>query len=114
MDGRKLRVSVASRRVASLKVDMMAHLDRCGLRYTEDRAFQQLLLDCVRKVTQKAPRLSTAGGTSDARFFALHNIPVLELGLCHHSAHAVGESVRIEDLETLTRIDQGVLDAMLQ
>jgi succinyl-diaminopimelate desuccinylase len=112
--------------VASLKADVIAHLDRCGLRYTvdwrvsalpfytEDRAFQQLLVDCVRQVTQKAPRLSTAGGTSDARFFALHNIPVLELGHCHHSAHAVDESVKIEDLETLTRIYQGVLGAILQ
>lgn len=57
----------------------------------------------VQEITGKIPKLSTSGGTSDARFIKDH-CPVIELGLLNATIHQVDEHVPIADLETLTRI----------
>lgn len=50
------------------------------------------------------PRASTGGGTSDARFFAAHRIPVAEFGPINATIHAIDENVEIACLEPLARI----------
>lgn len=57
----------------------------------------------VQEITGRVPKLSTSGGTSDARFIKDH-CPVVELGLLNATIHQVDEHVPIADLETLTRI----------
>lgn len=57
----------------------------------------------VEEVTGRVPKLSTGGGTSDARFIKDH-CPVIELGLVNATIHQVDEHVPVADLETLTRI----------
>ena len=57
----------------------------------------------VREVTGRMPKLTTTGGTSDARFIKDH-CPVVELGLVNATIHQVDERVPVADLETLTRI----------
>ena len=57
----------------------------------------------VQEITGRAPALSTAGGTSDARFIKDH-CPVIELGLTNETIHQVDEHVAVDDLELLTRI----------
>jgi succinyl-diaminopimelate desuccinylase len=57
----------------------------------------------VVEVTGSAPKLSTGGGTSDARFIKDH-CPVIEMGLVNATIHQVDERVPLADLETLTRI----------
>lgn len=52
-------------------------------------------------VTQRFPRLSTSGGTSDGRFFAAAGAQVIELGLPNHSIHQVDEHVHVTDLVLL-------------
>lgn len=49
-------------------------------------------------VTQRFPRLSTSGGTSDGRFIARAGCQVIELGLPNHSIHQVNEHVAKKDL----------------
>ncbi|MDR1451419.1 MAG: succinyl-diaminopimelate desuccinylase [Helicobacteraceae bacterium] len=44
------------------------------------------------------PKLSTAGGTSDARFFAALHIPVAEFGVKNDLIHAANESVTIKEV----------------
>ncbi|MDX1424964.1 MAG: M20/M25/M40 family metallo-hydrolase, partial [Kiloniellales bacterium] len=63
----------------------------------------------VAEVTGRPPELGTTGGTSDARFIKDH-APVAELGLLNATAHKVDERVSLDDLESLGRIYQGVLD----
>lgn len=58
----------------------------------------------VHSVTGHTPTPSTSGGTSDARFFALNNIPVIEFGPINATIHAANECVSIQDLEKLTNI----------
>jgi succinyl-diaminopimelate desuccinylase len=55
--------------------------------------------------TGTTPALTTAGGTSDARFIQAY-CPVIEFGLINALAHQVDERIETRHLETLTRIYQ--------
>jgi len=61
------------------------------------------------RVTGAPPVLSTTGGTSDARFIKDH-CPVVELGLPGRTMHKIDECASLEDIETLTRIYEAVLE----
>lgn len=67
----------------------------------------------IREVTGRDTRLSTGGGTSDGRFIAPTGAQVVELGPVNASIHKIDEHVRADDLETLSRIYQGVLRRLL-
>lgn len=61
------------------------------------------LSEAVARVTGRKPKLSTTGGTSDARFIKYY-CPVVEFGLVGQTMHMVDERVPVADLEELTRI----------
>jgi succinyl-diaminopimelate desuccinylase len=62
------------------------------------------LSESIKKHTGASPKLSTSGGTSDARFFAAHKIAVAEFGVINDLIHAANESVSIEEVRGLTLI----------
>ena len=63
----------------------------------------------VKKITKIKPKLSTTGGTSDARF--IKNIsPCLEFGLVGKTMHKIDEAVSLSDLKKLTKIYSLILD----
>jgi succinyl-diaminopimelate desuccinylase len=70
---------------------------------TEPAGFVQKLSAASQAETGREPVLSTAGGTSDARFIK-DLCPVAEIGLLNETAHKVDEGVPASDLERLTRI----------
>jgi succinyl-diaminopimelate desuccinylase len=70
---------------------------------TRDDALSGTLADAVEKVTGRRPKLSTSGGTSDARYIKDH-CPVVEFGLVGQTMHMVDEHVALADLATLTEI----------
>jgi succinyl-diaminopimelate desuccinylase len=61
------------------------------------------MVAAVRAVTGRTPRLTTGGGTSDARFIQAY-CPVIEFGLVNETIHQVDERVAVADLEKLTDI----------
>lgn len=61
------------------------------------------LSSAIAKVTGAEPKLSTTGGTSDARFIKDY-CPVIEFGLVGQTMHMVDERVPVAELEELTRI----------
>ena len=61
------------------------------------------MVAAVREVTGRTPALTTAGGTSDARFIQAY-CPVIEFGLVNKTIHAVDECVAVADLQALTAI----------
>jgi succinyl-diaminopimelate desuccinylase len=63
--------------------------------------------------TGAGPELSTAGGTSDGRFFAAAGAEVIELGPVNASIHHVNEHVRIADLAPLTSLYLGIMERLL-
>ncbi len=67
-----------------------------------------MVQNIIKKVTGLKPKLSTSGGTSDARF--IKNItPCLEFGLVGKTMHKIDESVPVSDLKKLTKIYENIL-----
>ena len=68
-----------------------------------------MIQNIIKKITKIRPKLSTTGGTSDARF--IKNIcPCLEFGLVGKTMHKVDEAVSLSDLKKLTKIYSLILD----
>ena len=67
-----------------------------------------MIQNTIKKITGIKPKLSTSGGTSDARF--IKNIsPCLEFGLVGKTMHKIDESVSVSDLKKLTKIYENIL-----
>jgi succinyl-diaminopimelate desuccinylase len=69
-----------------------------------------LVSSAIEAETGLTPELSTSGGTSDARFLSAL-CPVVEFGLINATMHKLDEAVSVQDLESLTRIYQRIIDA---
>ena len=67
-----------------------------------------MIRDIIKKITKIRPKLSTTGGTSDARFIR-KIAPCLEFGLVGKTMHKVDEAVSISDLRKLTKIYSEIL-----
>ncbi|MDC0235834.1 succinyl-diaminopimelate desuccinylase [Candidatus Pelagibacter sp.] len=67
-----------------------------------------MIRDIIKKITKIKPKLSTTGGTSDARFIR-KIAPCLEFGLVGKTMHKVDEAVSLSDLKKLTKIYTEVL-----
>ncbi|MGH8553303.1 MAG: succinyl-diaminopimelate desuccinylase, partial [Methylococcales bacterium] len=72
-------------------------------------AAQQALL----AVTGSRASLETGGGTSDGRFVAPTGAQVIEVGASNESIHKINEKILLEDLETLTRVYEKILENLL-
>jgi succinyl-diaminopimelate desuccinylase len=70
---------------------------------TQPGPFVDMVVSAVVAETGQKPKLSTTGGTSDARFIKDY-CPVLEFGLIGQSMHQVDENIGIADLAVLTRV----------
>ena len=79
---------------------------------TRNNALISSLSGAVAEVTGLEPKLSTTGGTSDARFIKDY-CPVVEFGLVGQTMHMVDERVAVADLETLTRIYETFIERWL-
>ncbi|SFR87281.1 succinyl-diaminopimelate desuccinylase [Sphingomonas jatrophae] len=75
---------------------------------TPPGALSQMVSDAVEAATGSAPKLSTSGGTSDARFLVAL-CPVVELGLVNATMHKLDEAVALPDLHALVDIYEGVI-----
>ncbi len=67
-----------------------------------------MIQNIIRKITKIKPKLSTTGGTSDARFIR-KIAPCLEFGLVGKTMHKVDEAVSLSDLKKLTLIYSNIL-----
>ena len=72
-----------------------------------------MIQNSIKKITGIKPKLSTAGGTSDARFIR-KIAPCLEFGLVGKTMHKIDESVPVSDLKKLTNIYQNILENYLK
>ena len=76
---------------------------------TEPGDLTGLVSDAVLQTVGRSPKMSTSGGTSDARFIKDH-CPVVEFGLIGATIHQVDERVSIADIRSLTEIYFRILD----
>ena len=68
-----------------------------------------MIQNTIRKITKIKPKLSTTGGTSDARFIRKIS-PCVEFGLVGKTMHKVDEAVSLTDLKKLTSIYLSILE----
>ena len=72
-----------------------------------------MIQNTIKKITNIKPKLSTTGGTSDARFIRKIT-PCLEFGLVggrkNGGMHKINESVPLSDLKKLTKIYYNILE----
>jgi len=76
---------------------------------TKPGPFTELVARAIRDVTGREPRLSTSGGTSDARFI-IRDCSVVEFGLLNETIHAVDENAALADIDALTRVYFRILE----
>ncbi len=76
---------------------------------TKPNATTLMIQNVIKKITKIKPKLSTTGGTSDARF--IRKIAIcLEFGLVGKTMHKTDEAVSISDLKKLTKIYHNILE----
>jgi succinyl-diaminopimelate desuccinylase len=76
---------------------------------TKPGPFTDLAVASIAEVAGRKPKLSTSGGTSDARFIKDY-CPVLEFGLVGQTMHAVDECTPVADLVKLTAIYRRIIE----
>jgi succinyl-diaminopimelate desuccinylase len=76
---------------------------------TKPGPFTELAVAAIAEVTGRRPKLSTTGGTSDARFIKDY-CPVLEFGLVGQTMHQVDECAPVTDLVMLTAVYRRIID----
>jgi succinyl-diaminopimelate desuccinylase len=76
---------------------------------TKPGPFTELAVAAIAEVTGRRPKLSTSGGTSDARFIKDY-CPVLEFGLVGATMHQLDECAPLADLRTLTTIYRRIIE----
>ncbi len=76
---------------------------------TERGPFVDLVAEMIAAETGSTPKLSTTGGTSDARFIKDY-CPVVEFGLVGQTMHKIDERVPVTDIEKLSQIYLRILE----
>ncbi len=75
---------------------------------TKPNSVTFMIQNIIEKITKIKPKLSTTGGTSDARFIKKIS-PCLEFGLVGKTMHKIDEAVSLKDLKNLTKIYENIL-----
>ena len=76
---------------------------------TKPGPFTDLAIAAIAEITGRQPKLSTSGGTSDARFIKNY-CSVLEFGLVGQTMHQTDESTPVQDLVALTAIYRRIIE----
>ncbi|PSM51997.1 N-succinyl-diaminopimelate deacylase [Campylobacter blaseri] len=76
----------------------------------KDSKLVQFLQSSVEEICSIKPVLNTAGGTSDARYFASYGVEVAEFGVINDRIHATNERVSIEEVEKLDKILKNLIE----
>ncbi len=72
-----------------------------------------MIQNIIKEITKIKPKLSTTGGTSDARFIKKIS-PCLEFGLVGKTMHKIDEAVSLKDLNNLTKIYHNILQSFFK
>ena len=96
---------ISKKNKCKYKIDYMANGDAF---LTKPGKTISMAKKIIRKITNINPKLSTTGGTSDARFIKKIS-PCLEFGLVNKTMHKVDECVSLTDLRKLTKIYNHIL-----
>ncbi len=71
---------------------------------TRDSKVVKILTQSIEEITGIKTKLSTAGGTSDARFMGAYGIDVVEFGVINDTIHAPNEHTSVQEVEKLYKV----------
>ncbi len=69
----------------------------------------KLMENSIQKVLNITTKHSTAGGTSDARYFGAFGIEAIEFGVINDTIHAIGEKTTVKEVEQLTAVYEDLI-----
>jgi succinyl-diaminopimelate desuccinylase len=69
-----------------------------------DSKVVQVMVEAISSIVDITPKLSTAGGTSDARFFGEYGVDTVEFGVINDTIHAPNERTSVKEVEDLAAI----------
>ena len=101
----KILKKIASKNTSKYKIEY--HVSGESF-LTKPNKVTYMIQNTIQKITKIKPKLSTTGGTSDARFIK-KIAPCLEFGLVGKTMHKVDEAVSLSDLKKLTLIYSNIL-----
>ncbi len=64
----------------------------------------------IQNITGITPKLSTTGGTSDARFFGEFGVDTVEFGVKNDTIHSVNERTTLSEVESLYRVFKKIVE----
>ena len=76
----------------------------------KDSRIVKALSSALLHVKGKMPKLSTAGGTSDARFFGAFGIATVECGVVNDTIHAPNECCPLSEVDSLVEVFKNVIE----
>jgi len=101
------RVQAAARAQARWRIDWEP--SNADVFLAQPGTFLDLVVGAIAEIAGRTPKLSTTGGTSDARFIKNY-CPVLEFGLVGRTMHQTDECTTVADLVTLTAVYRRILE----
>lgn len=75
---------------------------------TKPGVWSSIVQKAVYNITGEKPRLTTGGGTSDARFIVRY-CPSVECGGVNGSIHMIDENARVDDLKALVKVFEQII-----
>jgi succinyl-diaminopimelate desuccinylase len=75
----------------------------------KDSKVVKAMENSIEKIVGVKTKHSTAGGTSDARYFGSFGIEAIEFGVINDTIHSVGERTTIKEVEDLTKVFEDLL-----
>lgn len=64
----------------------------------------------IKEVLGITTKHSTAGGTSDARYFGAFGIEAIEFGVINDTIHSIGERTTVKEVEGLTKVFEDLIE----
>ncbi len=95
----------------SVEVDWTVEYE--GFRFSDDDPVLDIVEEAMEDVGVEPRRFATGGG-SDGNIFHADGVPTVVLSSGLRDVHSIDESVRIEDLETLTHVVHAVATRLVE
>lgn len=70
----------------------------------------QVLTTTIKDTINIDTKHSTAGGTSDARFFGQYNVDTVEFGVINDTIHSINERTSIKEVQELTKVFKNLIN----
>jgi len=75
----------------------------------KDAKVVKKMQNSIKEICNIETKLSTAGGTSDARVFGKYKIPTVEFGVKNDTIHSINEKTEVKDVEDLSIVFENII-----